>query len=854
MLQIFIWWLIAELLGLAALPLTTRVLHRLPDQGYTFSKTVGILIAAYLLWIGASTILLQNNLVGIISAIALMLLLSTWLTLRAGLHALISNLKSYWRQHRWQILTAEILFLAAFLIWLGLRAYAPGKIMSAYGEKYMEIAFLNGVLRSPHFPPIDPWMAGKTISYYYFGYVMMALFTRLSGAAPTVGFDLYDALVFALTALTAYGLVYNLVGAARGSRRAATITGLVGSLFVVGMGNLEGMLHSLYSARLLPASFVKWIDIPGLTTAGQTGSLYPGQDFTTWWWWSASRVLNDLDLFHQPTHVLPITEFPFFTFLLGDNHPHKMALPFCLLAAGLAFNLFLWQTCPSEDERPVKKGRQWIENGSLFFFYALAVGALLFLNTWDFPVYLILTLAAFGTAESLRERKVSVKVLKKVLGLGAGLSAASFLLYLPFFLTFSSQAGGVLPYVFPPTRLAQYLIMFGLFAFVLTFFLLQTARAGMRRFPIRRLAAAWAGIALLILIPYLILIVIAGVLLNRGMLLPGGFQNPLILQWTGGLPPSDILGAIIDARMQDPAEFIFLSGLLALAVTTLWNAVSPPHAPPTETTSNNRIAALSIPAMFALLMALVGIGLTFSVDFIYLVDMFGLRMNTVFKFYFQGWALMACASAFACWWLLRDVQLKRWLRGLFLTGVITLSAGGLVYTGMAAYSRVHGFSYPPDLNGGATLAGEYAGHWDAHPDDWAAINWMRSHIAGVPTILEAPASDWATAGRISAFTGFPTLLGWSGHEYQWRGNYDEIRRRMADIESIYTAPDEPQFLGLLHLWKVQYVIVGDAERRYLQETCARRSPHCDVSVMLKKFSSALELVYSQGSISVYQVP
>src|SRR4030065_2669235 len=75
----------------------------------------------------------------------------------------------------------------------------------------MEIAFQNALLHSESFPPLDPWLSGFAVSYYYFGYGMMALLTRLSGAVAGVGFDLYDALLFTLTLVGSFGVVYNLV-------------------------------------------------------------------------------------------------------------------------------------------------------------------------------------------------------------------------------------------------------------------------------------------------------------------------------------------------------------------------------------------------------------------------------------------------------------------------------------------------------------------------------------------------------------------------------------------------------------------------------------------------------------------
>ena len=86
-------------------------------------------------------------------------------------------------------------------------------------EKPMELAFINAILRSPSFPPHDPWLSGYAISYYYFGYVIIAMLARITGTA--VAFNL-AASWFALTGLAAYGLVYDLLspGSAEGIGKA----------------------------------------------------------------------------------------------------------------------------------------------------------------------------------------------------------------------------------------------------------------------------------------------------------------------------------------------------------------------------------------------------------------------------------------------------------------------------------------------------------------------------------------------------------------------------------------------------------------------------------------------------------
>jgi hypothetical protein len=112
---------------------------------------------------------------------------------------------------------------------------------------------------------------------------------------------------------------------------------VLGGLLVTVMGNLEGVLESLHAWGGLPERFWTWIDIPGLAQAPVINSWYPGEVFM--WWWRASRVLADKDFAGLNIGVQPIDEFPFFSFLLGDNHPHVLCLK--CLAIGLAFNLLL---------------------------------------------------------------------------------------------------------------------------------------------------------------------------------------------------------------------------------------------------------------------------------------------------------------------------------------------------------------------------------------------------------------------------------------------------------------------------------------------------------------------------------
>jgi YYY domain-containing protein len=873
--DILLWWLIVQALGWAVLPIAMRLFRWLPDRGYAFSKALGLLLASYFLWVGASGGLLRNDTGGIILAIFLVAGLSTWIFLRDRRNDPDSaELIAFLRRRRTVILAIEALFLLAFLAWAMLRAFAPYKIMETGGEKFMEIAFLNAILRSEQFPPLDPWLSGFAISYYYFGYIMMALLTRLSGAVPTIGFELHDALLFALTAVGGFGVVYNLVASKgepatgsevspRASLRLAPhesgsiAAGLLGALFIAVLGNLEGLLESAYARGILPESFWRWINIPGLLGSPVSGSWYPG-DTSGWWWWRASRILSDIDLRGQPIAVAPISEFPAFSFILGDNHPHVLALPFVLLAIGLAFNLLLhryYSRCSEVisawwNPAAFALDGDWV----LFLLGALILGGLAFLNTWDFPIYLGVAILAYILGEVLSSGWDAQRIFRRVTSLALGWFSLSILLYTFFYIGFRSQAAGVLPYVFPPTRLPQYLVMFGTFIYLIMVYLLVSLRRHGRS-AVSAVLRTWVGVIIAGVLFFILLLLVIALSGFGRQLAQGVVENPVLQSILGQMDLAGALRTVVGYRLRDPWLFLLLSGLIALALVNLtWpfrKQASPPGTDESgpNLTRQRGVHNLTPGEIFAFLLILGGLLLTFSVEFIYLRDSFGVRMNTVFKFYYQGWVMLGCASAFGLWWLAgrTQVALHPLSRAALLSGSILLIVAGMVYPGLAIHSRAQGFRGPANLDGASEVA-------QSHPDDWAAIQWLQANVSGAPTILEAPGKSYNYEGRISAFTGLPALLGWAIHESQWRGNYDEQGLREPDIAVIYSTHDGRLSLELLQKWGVSYVIVGGPERNYIEQLCADPARSCSLSGALRKFDLLLKPVFNQGQVTIYQVP
>ena len=123
-------------------------------------------------------------------------------------------------QARWRLLVVEeaafwLLFAGVTLVrWLNPDLWHP----SRGGEKPMDFAYLNAVLKSAHFPPFDPWFSGGYINYYYFGFVLIAVLVKLTAIVPAVAYNLAIGTLAAFLGTAAFGVAAALVRPARRAR------------------------------------------------------------------------------------------------------------------------------------------------------------------------------------------------------------------------------------------------------------------------------------------------------------------------------------------------------------------------------------------------------------------------------------------------------------------------------------------------------------------------------------------------------------------------------------------------------------------------------------------------------------
>ncbi len=831
MVDLLRWYIAVEVIGLAAWPLCWRLCRNLADRGYGLSKALGLLLTSYLLWVTSSFGFLGNDLGGVLVSLLAVAALSWGMLARAeGGWAAFRN---WARGYRRLIFFSEGLFLVAFVLWAIFRAYDPA---IAGTEKPMEFAFLNGILRSERFPPLDPWLSGYAISYYYFGYVMLSVLVRLSGVPSAIGFNLGLASWFALTVLGAFSVAYSLLNVGRRAEERRLAPALLGPLFVALMGNLEGVFEVLHSRGIGSPALYRWLDVKNLETASVTGRWLPSDN---WWWWRASRVIQDRDLLGRSIGVQPIDEFPFFSFLLGDMHPHVLALPFVLLAIGLGLNLLLHIGRPAtrNTEYATRNTKHilriaysvvasWPLERLGFLLYAVVLGGLSFLNTWDFPIYVFLVTMGFGLRRLTERERLDMATVQEVVGAILGLGVLGGVLYLPFYLGFSSQASGILPNLIFPTRLVQYSLMFGPFLVALAAFL-GAFSADLDGRTVFRRALGW--------LPWtlgtpILIGVLAAVLLqvtpSGRSFLAGVLSRPEVREQVGDLSTLGLLATVAKVRLRTPGTTLLLAIGLAWVLGLLQARLEQPKRRTMEPTTG-----------YVLVMVGVAFLLTFAVEWVYLKDTFGVRMNTVFKFYYQAWVLMALASAYAVVYLHRRARPALRTAGLALTALLV--AAGLVYTVAAGYSKANGFRGEATLDGIAFLR-------RFQPDDAAAIDWLQANVKGAPVLLEAQGGSYSQYNRISMATGLPTLLGWDGHELQWRGDrYGEVTAgRPEAIERIYRTARGRELVDLMRQWNVEYLYVGPLEREKYRLT----------SASIARFEQVLWKVYENGAVRIYRRP
>ena len=373
-----LWFLTLEVFSFAVFPIAFRAFSRMPDRGYAFAKPLGLLSVGFLAGlIGMSHTIPISNLSVLAAGVIVV-----------GVSVLAG--RRWWREmgtflwsNRRLVLVIEALFAMVFLGMTLLRAMVPDISTT---EQPMDLMFLSSTIASTYYPPMDAWFAGEQVSYYYLGYLLIGSIALLTNTLPPIAYSLGLATYAAVAAVAAFGLTFNLVRLSRGSALAGALAGGASVFLLLVASNLLGVLELAWASNAGTSSFWAWITPdPEWYTAPQAAVSWRQDEL--WWWWRASRVVPN-----------GITEFPAFSFLLGDMHPHVMSIGFVLLTIGVAIQLYLR---PGLTQRDVLR-----RHFPLVFVTALSVGGMGAVNLWDLPLGLTLVAGAVLLNAARNERRV----------------------------------------------------------------------------------------------------------------------------------------------------------------------------------------------------------------------------------------------------------------------------------------------------------------------------------------------------------------------------------------------------------------------------------------------------------------
>ncbi len=845
---IVVWWLAVMLIGWINTPLTLILFHKLPDRGYALNKSLGLLLVGYFVWLPGSLIgsrWLGNTLLTIFVVLTLFIFIRFAVVMKHS-----ETIRQFNRSRRPLIISTEIVFLVVYLLFVLLRILNPDLWHPWLGgEKMLEIGFLNATVKSAAMPPYDPFFAGGIINYYYYGLFLVGTLIKLTGITPAIAFNLAIPTLAAFTAINAFSLAGNAAVTLSGKKSPAYFspwkfmaTGLLAILFIVFMGNLEGAAQFMRNlGSLSNSSFTS--SVPGLETfvraSGGLVQVLGGSTLAGYNYW-------------DPTRVIPqtINEFPFFSFLFADLHPHMIGIPFTLLLLSLAFHWLL----PEERDRISEKANEQMANGeagkpgsrgatahtpgiihySQFIVIPFVLGSLAAINTWDLPTYLGLMFATFLLARYRHiQGDFDLKQIGLTLGSGILLTGLvlvlSWVFYLPFFANYHAPSETGVGWVHTKTPLDLHLKIWGFFLFVIvTWLWVSLLYSGSRNSLLRAISL---GLRRWNVLPHMSQIYRRVVKRESDLFQVGLWSVTAVFV---------VAGLLFALGYRVPA---YLFPLVMPALALLFRR------------------KVSAATAYLNLLSFTGLLVLLGVEFVFLRDFLGggdyYRMNTLFKFYIQVWVMFGIVVAVTLpqlWELAWQWSILKQI--IWRGATIFLLLAGLVYPVFGTRTRIDDRfpgeqNRPPTgtLDGMAYMRGGIfewpAGNPIELSYDDEAIRWLQDNVTGTPILAEAKIGYYREGGmRVAAYTGLPSILG-GLHQNEQRPPA-QVGQRDFVVNQFWQTPDAGQARRFIRQLGINYIYVGQIEQTTYGDTS------------LSKFDTLagqgnLELVFENERTKIYRV-
>ena len=782
---VLIWVVTLILLSILAIPTALVIARFLPDRGYGLSKILGLFLVSYFVWVAVSSRMIEFSASYCFMFIGIFAIFNV-----VVLYRCYSEITTYFRNHWKYMLIIELVFFASFVGFLILRMNNPD-LWHPYrgGEKPMELAYFNAVVNSVSFPPFDPWMSGSKMNYYYWGYVPLSVLTKITYLPTVITFNLGIITLFSITCTLLFSLASNLFIGLKGLTIASLSTGklAIGALWgLLGIVTviLLGNLDGVFQISEMISKEVPFI-----------------KWFGTFDYWRSSRIVpvlpqlaNTSGIFWVGNEIFTgqqwsphITEFPFFTFLFADLHAHLISIPFSIMVLILGINTYL-----STDTN--------LKSLVSVMLFAVGCGSLFAINAWDFPTYC---------------------------GLGLLLLIARAVVVIDFIGKWQETILLMMLYV-----------IIGYFSF--WFFHTEFNSAEASLVPSLWATPVWDYIQ----IKFLPLSCIVGLTIFCIAKDFRTVRRRSSIRFNYYLAIGFMIGAVIAFYVA--ALGWMLSGMLVILLMVLAYIFRSLTCEPGR---SNNIKWIVLPVLLMSYSVLIDLG----VEFVRYDDDIG-RMNTLFKFYLQSWVLSGIASV-GLLIILSNLVLQQTnllisssYSVVFAVVLIVLST----YPVFAIYPRINDrfIDVDPTLDGLGYA--EKAIHSEQEQQfslssDRDMLKWLIQNVQGTPVILEATGDQYRWNGRVSAYTGFPTVLGWPWHQTQQKPYlHSNIINRSEDIKTLYQTENLDLKLNLIDKYDIELIVFGELESIYYGDDTYKYLQELETLGFLDK-------IYSNDYNTVYLV-
>jgi uncharacterized membrane protein len=381
----------------------------------------------------------------------------------------------------------------------------------------------------------------------------------------------------------------------------------------------------------------------------------------------------------------------------------------------------------------------------------------------------------------------------------------------------------------------------------------------------------WAGAALLAFVRTGWSLPFAAFGAVRYLAIPGGLALLLAAPWLSGLDGASTGVALVTGEHSDPARYALLWLPLALPLVVA-AALARPSLPPRALAAGVTVGALLVALWviallvegeagelrdrgsgWGVLVALVlaagasgaagfaalrrgeaatavwlwlatgGLAVLLATELVRVDDAFDRRLNTVFKFWYHTWILLAIAGAVAIAGVFDRVGWRLPVRRPVLRSLTVggLAAAGLVYAASMLYTPAMAVSRAREGQEPGLDALAYLERRD--PALAEALDWAGRHLdPRRHVLLQAVGDSYGPGSVLAAGSGVPTLLGWPGHERQWRGGDAPFGVRSAAVARIYREGATGEVVRLAGEIGVTHVFVGREERAQFGRDVANR--------------------------------